>query len=70
MVHSWWIWSIYRDLRWILLLGRLLLEEELYLETLPRVCMTLGDVGIGGHATIGGLGPASRQWGTSLEPHS
>ncbi|KAL5320988.1 hypothetical protein ACEPPN_011798 [Leptodophora sp. 'Broadleaf-Isolate-01'] len=28
---------------------------------------TCPQVGIGGHATIGGLGPASRQWGSSLD---
>ena len=98
MVHSWSIWSIFRNLRWILLLGRLPLELELYLGMLLRVCMMLGDaqllmapvpkwaseVGIktgsiyilrpslkigllSGHATIGGLGPTSRQWGTTLD---
>ena len=43
MVHSWWTWSISKNLRWIPLLGRLLLEQELYLETLPSVCMMPGD---------------------------
>lgn len=28
---------------------------------------TCPQVGLGGHATIGGLGPTSRQWGTSLD---
>ncbi|KAF7317826.1 Reticuline oxidase [Mycena kentingensis (nom. inval.)] len=28
---------------------------------------TCPDVGIGGHATIGGLGPLSRQWGAALD---
>ena len=95
MVHSWWIWSTSRNLRWIPLLGRLLLDQELYLETLPSVCMTLGGAQLlmapvpkwalevgniliswfnllitllrPGHATIGGLGPTSRQWGSMLD---
>ena len=28
---------------------------------------TCPQVGIGGHATIGGLGPTSRQWGSALD---
>jgi FAD/FMN-containing dehydrogenase len=28
---------------------------------------TCPQVGIGGHATIGGLGPLSRQWGAALD---
>ena len=28
---------------------------------------TCPQVGIGGHATIGGLGPSSRMWGSSLD---
>jgi FAD/FMN-containing dehydrogenase len=28
---------------------------------------TCPDVGIGGHATMGGLGPASRMWGSAMD---
>ncbi|KAF9870979.1 berberine bridge enzyme [Colletotrichum karsti] len=43
------------------------IEEHLgpYKRAMPRgVC---GDIGIGGHATVGGIGPMSRMWGTTLD---